>query len=350
MRSGMVLNSKYEMDQMVGFGNQGQVWRGRDLETLQDIAIKLFPHTVEKHRYLRELDVLCRLPQHRRVVTYHGHGQVSDHLYLVMEWIEGKSLASVLSVEPQPWHARALVWVKQACEALQYIHRHKVVHRDVKPANLMVTPHDDVILIDFGISRFTNSTLTQGSPMGSAAYLAPERWRGEPGDYRVDLYAIGCIIYEMLIGEPPFGKSGDLRHAHLRRSPTPPGRRVHGVSPKLDELTLQLLAKVPAERPESAGEVAARLSEIVNLGTSTDEITSSNERVRELVVELGPDHPDTLDARLWRAQLIAKGGDIAGAVRECDRIASQYEQLYGPFDPRTLEAREARFRLSNPVQ
>jgi serine/threonine-protein kinase len=345
----MVLNGTYELLHPVGFGGQGQLWHGTDLRTTQPVAIKVFPPTADQRRPLRELEVLSELPPHPRVATIHGSGEEHGQLYLVMGWIEGKSLEHILAREPQPWHARVLIWAKQACVALAHVHRHKIIHRDVKPANLMITPAEDVTLIDFGISRFTTSTLTQGEIVGSLPYLAPERWREDPGDYRVDLYSLGCVLYEMLTGEPPFGrKRSSLEEAHLRRSPTPPTRLVHGIPPDLEELTLQLLAKIPAQRPENAGEVAARLAAIIDSASSTDEIQSSDEQVRRLTADLGPEDPSTLEARLRRAKAIAEGGDMAGAARECDRVAAQYEQMFGPFHPLTMKAREAKFRLTAP--
>lgn len=357
MQTGTVLKEVYELADPVSRGGQGWLWRARDRTTGAPVAVKLYPkdqmNPMEIRRYRREIRVLLLLPSHPHVATIRDFGEYRDYLYLVMGWIDGPSLKAKLASEPQPLMINIIEWTQQMCLGLAHIHQHKIVHRDIKPANMIVAAGETVTLVDFGIARFTDSTHTLNECIGSAPYMAPERWQQDAGDHRADLYSVGCVLYEMLTGAPPFGRSDGprkdgLENAHLNVSPTPPRRRVHGIRPELDEVTMQLLEKIPANRPSSAAEVAMRLSKLLDDDTTADQLHDADERLRDLVRSRGPEDPQTVEARMRRAELIERSGDKTGAAREYDRIIDLCERRHGRLHPLTLAAREALFLLTAP--
>ncbi|WP_406293489.1 serine/threonine protein kinase [Embleya sp. NBC_00888] len=251
-----VLAGRYELVAFVGRGGMGEVWEGRDRVIERRVAVKLVPH--HKHDrtgaelFLREAKTAGTL-NHPGVVTVHdlGRDEADGSLFLVMEFLDGRDLASVVRDDGPPPVARAIAWAAQAAAALARAHDAGIVHRDLKPANLMLTADGRVKILDFGIARFMEASNKSSRVMGTLAYMPPERFAEHPGDTRSDLYSLGCVLNELLTGEPPFDATGPVStmNAHLRRGPAPPGDTRAGVPRALDDLVLALLAKHPDHRP-----------------------------------------------------------------------------------------------------
>ncbi|MGY4394188.1 serine/threonine protein kinase [Streptomyces sp. TE12347] len=262
-----VIAGRYELEQLLGRGGMGEVWPARDSVMEREVAIKLLQEhlgtTEGEELFFREPRTAGAL-SHPGIVTVHDLGRDRDStLYLVMEKVPGRNLRVVLHGGPQPV-ADALVWTAQTADALHAAHTVRILHRDLKPANLMLTPAGRVKILDFGIARYMSSTLTLASRVaGTIAYMPPERLLGKVGDARRDLDSLGCVLYELLTGRTPFGHldvDPAVMYAHVQTPPAPPSSHRPDLSPHLDALLAELLAKDPVDRPGSAAEVCDRLS------------------------------------------------------------------------------------------
>ncbi|MFE1320048.1 serine/threonine-protein kinase [Kitasatospora phosalacinea] len=268
MAAGRMLAARYRLDEPIGRGGMGQVWHGWDVTLRRPVAVKLLHAELSDPRgaelFLNEARLAAGLG-HPGIVTVHDLGHEPDGTaYLVMELLTGTDLAVRLRTQGPPPLAEAVGWALQLCDALAFAHAARVVHRDLKPANLFLARDGRLKILDFGIAKHREGgTDSHSRVMGTVAYLPPERFHGRSGDHRGDLYALGCVLFELLTGRPPFG-SGDpvpLMLRHLSEPPRPPGPEAPGpVPPELDRLVLDLLAKDPDARPRSATEVAARLA------------------------------------------------------------------------------------------
>ncbi|MEV5608019.1 protein kinase [Streptomyces sp. NPDC052225] len=285
---GRLLSGRYRLLETIGSGGMGQVWRARDEDLGRLVALKVFapPDDIEAgeraelvRRFRREARAVAALAS-PYVVTVYDHGADAagsgagtddgDVPYLVMELVGGESLQEILRREVRVPVEQALEWTRQAALGLAAAHAAGIVHRDVKPANIMVTRGDPdaVRILDFGIAAFlegaeaaTRLTRTGTLPIGSVLYMAPERFRQEPGDGRIDLYALGCVLYELLVGRPPFtGPAAGVMYNHLHDIPVRPSRARADVPVAVDELVAALMAKRAADRPADAGGVAVRLA------------------------------------------------------------------------------------------
>ncbi|MGW9211334.1 outer membrane protein assembly factor BamB family protein [Embleya sp. NPDC055664] len=261
-----VLAGRYELVRFVGRGGMGEVWEGLDRVIERRVAVKLLAHEPGDESgtalFFREARAAGAL-HHPGVVTVHdlGKDDADGSLFLVMEFLRGRDLASMLRESGAPPVAVAVEWAAQTAAALARAHASNVVHRDLKPANLMLTDDGVVKILDFGIARFVESTNRSSKVMGTLAYMPPERFDEHPGDARSDLYSLGCVLHELLTGDVPFDASGPvaMMNAHLRRTPTRPGDLRPDVPAALDDLVLELLAKNPADRPADADDVHRRL-------------------------------------------------------------------------------------------
>lgn len=256
-----VLAGRYELTSLVGRGGMGEVWEGRDRVIGRRVAIKLLPHHADDtgaELFFREARTAGQL-NHRGVITVFDIGQDPDDrtLFLVMEFVTGRDLATLLRQDGPPPVSHAVDWAAQAAAALAAAHTAGVVHRDLKPANLMLTDGGEIKVLDFGIARFMAATGKSSQVMGTLAYMPPERFAEHPGDERSDLYALGCVLHELLTGATPFQATGPvaMMTAHLNKAPTPPGELRPEVPAALDELVLKLLSKEAAHRPASATDV-----------------------------------------------------------------------------------------------
>ncbi|WP_237291732.1 outer membrane protein assembly factor BamB family protein [Streptomyces sp. Sge12] len=259
-----VIAGRYELQQLLGRGGMGEVWVARDGVMQRLVAVKLLQAhlgtTEGEELFFREARTAGTL-SHPGIVTVHDLGRDRDGtLYLVMENVPGQNLAVVLG-KGLPPVGDVLAWTTQAADALYAAHTVRIVHRDLKPANLMLTPAGGVKILDFGIARYISTRTMASRVIGTVAYMPPERLLGKVGDIRGDLYALGCVLYELLTGRTPFGDldTPALMYAHVNTPPAPPSSHRPGLSPHLDALLVELLAKMPGDRPASAADVRDRL-------------------------------------------------------------------------------------------
>ncbi|MEU6541527.1 protein kinase [Streptomyces sp. NPDC047000] len=264
---GTRVGGRYRLEALLGRGGMGEVWRAYDPRLERRVAVKFLPAQLADDsdlsgRFRREARVTAQL-QHPGITQVFDSGAEDGQLHLVMELLDGRDLAAVLREQPTglPVH-RAVGLASQTADALAYAHRQDVVHRDVKPANLMLLPGGRVKVCDFGIAGFVraDSGLTRdGSVMGTPDYMAPEQCLGQRVDGRADLYALGCVLFALLTGRPPFTVPGDFRAVMLRHLHAPPPRlseRRPGLPAELDFLVTRLLSKDPGDRPAHGGAVA----------------------------------------------------------------------------------------------
>jgi serine/threonine-protein kinase len=269
-----LLGGRYEVGELLGYGGMAEVHRGRDLRLGRDVAIKMLrtdlarDHTFQM-RFRREAQNAATLNHPGIAAVYdtgEEHAATGEALpYIVMEFINGHTLKDVLAAEGRLQPRRALEITADICAALEFSHRHGIIHRDVKPGNVMITPNGQVKVMDFGIARDLASgasTMTQTSAViGTAQYLSPEQARGEAVDARSDVYATGCVLFELLCGHPPFvGDSPvSVAYQHVREDPRPPSELNPEVTPDVNAVVLKALAKNPANRYQSAAEMRADL-------------------------------------------------------------------------------------------
>ncbi|MFD0902097.1 serine/threonine-protein kinase [Actinomadura sediminis] len=263
MNSGRDIAGRYRVTSPIGRGGMGEVWNGTDLRLNRSVAIKLVGVPDDRdvrRRFHREARITARL-SHPGVPTVYDFGQ-DDELFLVMESLPGDSVGKLLDEHgalPPPW---AAFIGAQACAVLAAAHAAGLIHRDVKPENLMLAPDGAIKVIDFGVATSTGdefSRITQtGQIPGTARYMAPELLRGADASRLSDLYAVGCLLYELLAGVRPF----ESRHVldEITRSQSEPPPPLHGVPSDLAALVVdELLAKAPEARSPDALTVYARL-------------------------------------------------------------------------------------------
>nr|BFE64251.1 Stk1 family PASTA domain-containing Ser/Thr kinase [Dactylosporangium thailandense] len=267
-----LLGGRYQVGELLGYGGMAEVHRGRDLRLGRDVAIKTLRTDLARDatfqlRFRREAQNAASLNHPAIVAVYdtgEERGPAGEELpYIVMEFVNGRTLKEVLAAEGRLMPRRALEITADICAALEFSHRHGIIHRDIKPGNVMLTQTGQVKVMDFGIARALASgatTMTQTSAViGTAQYLSPEQARGEPVDARSDVYATGCVIFELLCGHPPF--VGDnpvsVAYQHVREDPRPPSSSNRDVTPEIDAVVLKALAKNPLNRYQSAGEMRA---------------------------------------------------------------------------------------------
>jgi beta-lactam-binding protein with PASTA domain/predicted Ser/Thr protein kinase len=265
---------RYQVGELLGYGGMAEVHRGRDLRLGRDVAIKVLRSDLARDatfqmRFRREAQNAASL-NHPAIVAVYDTGEerapTGEALpFIVMEFVNGRTLKEVLAAEGRLMPRRALELTADICAALEFSHRHGIIHRDIKPGNVMLTQNGQVKVMDFGIARALASgvtTMTQTSAViGTAQYLSPEQARGEAVDARSDVYAAGCVLYELLCGHPPFvGDSPvSVAYQHVREDPRPPSDANRDVPPDVDAVVLKALAKNPLNRYQSAGEMRADL-------------------------------------------------------------------------------------------
>ena len=245
----------YRLEALLGRGGMGVVYRAHDLALDRDVALKLLaPHLADdvsfRERFLTESRVAASL-EHPNVVPIHDAGEIDGQLYIAMRLVEGSDLKAVLRDGPlEP--ARAVRVLEQIAGALDAAHARGLVHRDVKPSNVLLDEREHVYLADFGLSRYLGDAALPLGPaksLGTADYVAPEQIRGEEVDGRADVYALGCMLYECLAGAPPFRRDSDAATLYAQLEEEPP------VLPGLEEVLPKALAKEPADRYGTCGEL-----------------------------------------------------------------------------------------------
>ena len=268
---GRTLAGRYRLADVIGRGGMSTVYRAADTVLGRTVAVKVLLAGLADEdpayvaRFAREARAAAAL-HHAAVVAVYDVGVDDDTRFIVMEYVEGESLAALLrGGRPLPID-RALGIGGAVADALGAAHAAGIVHRDVKPANVMVTNDGAVKVLDFGVARMLDgTTITQAaSVLGTAAYMAPERALGESGDARSDIYSLGCLLYAMLAGAPPFRAEHAAALLHQQvNSPPPPVRDLRaGVPREAEALVAAMLAKNPAERPPDATAVGERLAAI----------------------------------------------------------------------------------------
>ncbi|MFF7587452.1 protein kinase [Kitasatospora purpeofusca] len=270
---GTVGDGRYRLTHRLGRGGMAEVLAAQDVRLGRTVAVKLLrgelaQDEIARLRFTREAHAVAALNHHAIVAVYDtGEEYVGEEStpYIVMELVEGRTVRELLVDEEEPPVDQALIIIAGVLEALAYSHRHGIVHRDIKPANVIITTTGAVKVMDFGIARAltgTASTMTQtGMVMGTPQYLSPEQALGKPVDHRSDLYAAGCMLYELLALRPPFTGDTPLSvvYQHVQDIPVPPSQANPRVPAGLDHLVLRSLAKNPDDRFQDADEFRAHI-------------------------------------------------------------------------------------------
>lgn len=262
MGAHVLLADRYELEELLGRGAMGEVWRSADQVLGRPVAVKLLraEEAADTERFRMEAQIAGRL-NHPNVVGVYDFGSHDGQPYLVMELVDGWSLAQERSLRGSLDPREAAAIVAQVAAGLSAAHHEGVIHRDIKPANVMLTSGRAAKITDFGIARFTgeagNTLTATGKVLGTADYLAPERALGRPAQPASDVYSLGCVLYELLTGQPPFRGSTSLAvvQQHVDVQPPQPARLRPEIPRLLSEYLLHLLAKDPAHRP-TAGQTA----------------------------------------------------------------------------------------------
>ena len=261
-----VLGGRYALRAVLGTGGMATVWRAHDEVLGREVAVKVLspPYAADPGflaRFEREARHAAAV-SHPRLVTVFDCGVDGGTPYLVMELVTGRTLRQVLDeVGPLPAGQAAAI-AAAVCEGLEAAHAAGLVHRDIKPANIILAGAE-VKILDFGIARAegTAAGTATGIVLGTAAYMSPEQAAGRPAGPASDLYALGCVLFEMLTGAPPFTAESavGLAHRQVHDDPGPPSARRPGLPASLDQMTTRLLAKDPADRPANAAAARAGL-------------------------------------------------------------------------------------------
>ena len=264
-----LLGGRYELGGRIGTGGMADVRRGVDVRLGRDVAVKVLRADLARDpafqaRFRREAQAAASLND-PSIVSVYDTGEDADGVpFIVMEHVQGRTLREVLQQEGRLLPQRALEVTADICGALAVAHGAGIVHRDIKPGNVMLTRDGQVKVMDFGIARAaadTSAMTMTAAVIGTAGYLSPEQARGEHVDARSDVYSTGCVLYELVTGAPPF--VGDspvaVAYQHVREDPTPPSAYDEELPAEVDAVVLKAMAKNPANRYQSADEMRADL-------------------------------------------------------------------------------------------
>ena len=278
--TGYLVAGRYHVAELIAVGGMSEVHRGRDLRLGREVAVKILRADLAgdpslQARFRREAQNASAL-NHPAIVAVYDTGETDGDAgpvpFIVMEYVDGKVLLDVLEQEGPLAPRGAMEIIADVCAALDFSHRHGIVHRDIRPANIMLTRAGAVKVMDFGVARsvtddesgmtgFGRMATGNGSGVGTAHYLSPEQARGESVDARSDVYATGCVLYELLTGSPPF--TGDLPVAiarqHVLATPQPPSDVRSALTPDVDAIVMKALQKDPLDRYQTAAEMRADL-------------------------------------------------------------------------------------------
>src|ERR1700712_3949936 len=269
-----LVGSRYEVGELIGYGGMAEVHRGRDVRLGRDIAIKILRSDLARdpsflNRFRREAQAAAGL-NYPAIGAFYDTGEDPGPdgtaiPFIVMEFVEGRTLRDIVKSEGRLPPRRVLEIISEVCGALDFSHRNGIIHRDIKPANVMITRAGAVKVMDFGIARAladNGATVTStAAVIGTAQYLSPEQARGESVDARSDVYSTGCLMYELLTGQPPF--RGDspvaVAYQHVRESAPPPSAIVPELPRALDSIVMKALAKNPMNRYQSSAAMRSDL-------------------------------------------------------------------------------------------
>jgi serine/threonine-protein kinase len=350
-----VVGDRYELGDLLGRGGMAEVRVALDRRLGRQVAVKqlrtdLATDPTFQARFRREAQSAAGL-NHPTIVAVYDTGEEVDARtgvsipYIVMELVEGPTLRDVLRDGRKILPERALELTQGVLDALSYSHKAGIIHRDIKPANVMLTPTGGVKVMDFGIARAvadTSATMTQtAAVIGTAQYLSPEQARGETVDARSDIYSAGCLLYELLVGRPPFiGESPvSVAYQHVREAPVPPSQLDPVITPDIDAITLKALAKDPADRYQSGREMKADISRVL----AGEQATAVVPRVVAPAADPGPtrvvpaavvapvDEEDEDEPKRSRAGLVA--GIVALVLLLVGLGGYGLWRAFGPSDP-----------------
>jgi DNA-binding beta-propeller fold protein YncE/predicted Ser/Thr protein kinase len=255
----------YRIEERVGRGGMGVVYRATQLGLNRPVALKLIAAELAdderfRQRFKRESELAASI-DHPNVIPIYEAGEGEGRLFIAMRYVEGTDLRTALAYHSHLAPKRATVIVAQLAAALDAAHRRGLVHRDIKPANALVDRDEHVYLTDFGLTKRTGSesALTEtGQFVGTIDYVAPEQIEGKGADARADIYALGCVFFHLITGQVPFPRDDDVArlYAHLQEPPPRPSQFREGIPPSLDGVTARAMTKDPAERYPSAGDFA----------------------------------------------------------------------------------------------
>jgi serine/threonine-protein kinase len=320
------LSDRYELGDILGFGGMSEVHLARDTRLHRDVAVKVLRADLARDpsfylRFRREAQNAAAL-NHPAIVAVYDTGEAETATgplpYIVMEYVDGVTLRDIVHNDGPMPPKRAIEVIADACQALNFSHTHGIIHRDVKPANIMISKSGAVKVMDFGIARAladSHSVTQTAAVIGTAQYLSPEQARGESVDARSDVYSLGCVLYEILTGEPPF--VGDspvaVAYQHVREDPVPPSQRHHGISPELDAVVLKALAKNPDNRYQTAAEMRADLVR-VHSGEAPEAPKVMTDAERTSLLSAAPAHRGDLTEQIARPHLYDEPDRTRGSV------------------------------------
>jgi YVTN family beta-propeller protein len=331
---------QYRLTEVLGRGGMGVVYRAQDLRLERNVALKLVSGAVSgdagfRKRFLRE-SRLAASTEHPGIVPIYDAGEIDGLLYIAMRYVEGYDLARLLGAQGALDPERAVDLVAQLAAALDAAHERGLVHRDVKPSNVLISSigaQESVYLVDFGITEDLQSSerLTETGAVGTGAYLAPERIRGERVDGRADVYSLGCVLFECLTGEVPFPRPSEVAelYAHLEDDPPRVSDRRPGLPEELDAVVARALAKDPGDRWQTCADLAEAARAALSSSTAhlpaPAPVTSTRGPPRRAIV-----------AALAVALVVVAAAAVFVALsgsREDDTRASLAENTVGRIDP-----------------
>jgi tRNA A-37 threonylcarbamoyl transferase component Bud32 len=288
---------KYRIDGILGKGAMGIVYKAFDpyierVVALKTIRKELFSDNQQEEligRFKNEAQAAGRL-HHPNIVMVYDYGEDSESAYIAMEFVEGTPLNNLMTPSKPTELARVIAWMGDLLLALEYAHSRGVVHRDVKPANLLITSTAQVKVSDFGIARIESSTLTQtGSMVGTPSYMSPEQFRGEIVDGRSDVFSAGILLYQLLTGVRPFvGSASTVMQQILNENPAPPSQLLPALGTGYDRILERAMAKAPGDRFPSARAFLDALTAAAHGGADADATAPADDDRTVLAAGLGP--------------------------------------------------------------